>query len=340
MRLRPPRAQQWIGLLGLLGALTAGWSANVSIEARLNEAKKLAAQRQFQQAQTILEEVLAQPEGESPQALHQLAVCYARQGKMGPAENTLNRLVGRYPDFPPGQYLKAYVEFATGKYAAALESATRYAQLAPNSGDAKKISGLSRYMLGDPAGAERDLLTATQRLPRDFESIYYLGRLYFTRTDLTAALQAFQRALELDPHSVKAYNHLGQTYEGLAQFDLAKEAYRKSMALEQQQAAGSEWPYLNLGALLLTEGDTAEAIRLLTEALARNPSSLQVKVKLGTALAAAQRYEEASAQLEAAVKADPKDPDAHYQLGRLLLKQGKTAEARTHLELFERLKQK
>ena len=70
-------------------------------------------------------------------------------------------------------------------------------------------------MLGDRPGAELDLKRAARLLPQDFDAHYYLGRVYFEGSKLTLALSAFRKAIELDPRSAKARNHLGQTLEGL-----------------------------------------------------------------------------------------------------------------------------
>ena len=78
--------------------------------------------------------------------------------------------------------------------------------------------------------------------------------------NLPLALAAFKRAIEIDPHNVKAHNHLGQTYEGLALYPAARAAYLKAIELEQKQAAKSEWPYFNLGVLYIKEGRAAEAV--------------------------------------------------------------------------------
>ncbi len=194
-------------------------------------------------------------------------------------------------------------------------------------------------MLGDRVGAEHDLQRAAKLLSRDFDARYYLGRVYFERSKLTPALASFRLAIELDPRSVKARNHLGQTLEGLTHFEEAKDAYRKAIDLEQQDTARSEWPYYNLGALLLAERDAAQAVVLLERALERNPSSLQTRTKLGVAYGAAARPEDATEQLRQVVLAEPTNADAHYQLGRVLMKLGQEDEARRRLTLFERLRE-
>ena len=119
-----------------------------------------------------------------------------------------------------------------------------------------------------------------------------MGRVYFEGSKLTLALESFRVAIQLDPRSVKARNHLGQTLEGLTRFEEAKDAYQDAVELEQQGPERSEWPFYNLGSLLLAEGDTEQAVTLLEKALQRNPSSLQTRTKLGAAYSAASRLED------------------------------------------------
>jgi len=324
----------------LLVPASAVLSAAQPAGARLERAKSLIAEQKYVRAEETLAEWIAEGGPVPAEAYRQLALSQAKQGRTDAALETLDKLLRLSPGYPPALYLSAFLHFTAGRYEQALDLAERYTEAKPQSGAALKISGLSRYMLGDKAGAERDLRLAVERLPRDFEAVYYLGRLYFSRSLASAAEGAFRKAIEIQPRSVKAHNHLGQALEGLARFEEAKRAYRKAIALEQQGPERSEWPYYNLGALLLTEGKTAEAVELLRKALERNPSSVQTQVKLATALSAAQQFGEAEALLRKAIQAHPDDSDAHYQLGRLLLKKGDRAEARKHLTQFERLRGK
>jgi Flp pilus assembly protein TadD len=82
-----------------------------------------------------------------------------------------------------------------------------------------------------------------------------------------------------------------------------------------------------------------EAERRFWTTLERNRSSVQTRTKLGVALSAASRLDDAARQLRTAVQADPENADAHYQLGRVLMKLGRSDEARGHLSQFERLRE-
>jgi Flp pilus assembly protein TadD len=93
-------------------------------------------------------------------------------------------------------------------------------------------------------------------------------------------------------------------------------AYRKAIDWQEGSERPSEQPYLNLGNLLITLEQPAEAIAPLEKAVALAGNNSQCRLRLGTAYLRVGRLKEAQAQLEEAVRLDPEDAAAHYQLGR------------------------
>ena len=237
-------------------------------------------------------------------------------------------------------YWKAYVRFRTGRYSEAVSLIAQYLEKKPDSAGARKILGLCLFMQGRPGEAENELQRATELDGSDPEALYYLGRIHFNRNDAPEALRIFERLVVIDKASVRGYNHLGQALEALSRFDEAREAYRKAIDLERTQPAKSEWPYFNLGVLYLKEGRAAEAIGLLREALERNNNWPEAKTQLAVALFSSNQYEDARKVLAEILRDNPKNADAHYQMGRLLLKLGNSDEARRHFEEFESLRKR
>ena len=309
------------------------------VSVSIDSAAELIRQERLGEAREILEALVAYTPNPPAQAYYHLAVCDAREGKRQAADKSLDLALSRNPGFLPALHLKAYIQFSAGRYTEALHWAGQFLQKHPDGGETRKVAGLARFMLGDRSGAERELQRASSLLPTDFDARYFLGRVYFEVSKLTLALESFRLAIQLKPRSVKARNHLGQTLEGLTRFEEAKDTYQDAIELEQQGPERTEWPYYNLGSLLLAEGDTEQAVTLLEKALERNPSSIQTRTKLGAAYSAASLLENAREQLREAVVAEPSNADAHYQLGRVLMKLGLEDEARKHLALFERLRE-
>jgi len=85
--------------------------------------------------------------------------------------------------------------------------------------------------------------------------------------------------------------------------------------------------HTNLGAVLLQQGQTQEAISEDRQALRINPSDSGSHNNLGTALLKEGQIEGAIEEFDEALRIDPANADAHSNLGNLLLRQGRTQEA-------------
>ena len=85
-------------------------------------------------------------------------------------------------------------------------------------------------------------------------------------------------------------------------------------------------------ALLLSQGQAAEAIPHYREALRLDPDLAQAHNGLGGALATARPDDQAMAEYNEALRLKPDLPTAHLNIALLLMKKGDVAEARRHLE--------
>jgi len=255
------------------------------------------------------------------------------------AGETVDRALEQSPDSLPALYWKSFLLFQTGRYRESAVAASRYLERNPSSGEGRKILGLAYFMLGQAAPAEVELQKASQLAASDADIRYYLGRIQFERQNLPAALESFRTAVALDAQSVKGFNQLGQTYEGLARFDEARAAYEKAIEIDRRQAKRSEWPYFNLGVLLIKEGRAGDAAGWLREALTVKPSWPEARVQFAVALGSANQLGDARLVLEELLRAEPNNAQAHYQLARLLVKLQLPEEARRHFRLFAESKQ-
>jgi tetratricopeptide (TPR) repeat protein len=333
----------WVGFSCFVSLFGPDWRAlaeGASSKDSLTRAIQLISEGKYQTAREVLETRLkASNEFDAAPIYYHLAICYAKQTEWKKAEDALNNYLKLYPQNLPAIYLKAYVLFRASRYQESLALVAAYLDKNPESGEAHKLLGINQFMLGSAEIAEVSLKRATELAPQDWEAWYFLGRIYFTRNDLLSALSMFKKVIELDPQSVKAHNHLGQTYEGLVQYPAAREAYLKAIALERQQTTKSEWPYFNLGVLYIKEGRAQESIEYLRQALARNPNWSEGKTKLGLALLSTGKYEDALTELNEAIRVDPQNAEACYQLARLLTKMKREEEAQQQYLIFEKLRQ-
>lgn len=149
---------------------------------------------------------------------------------------------------------------------------------------------------GDYVGAERCYRKVLRRRPADAEALYMLGSLRLHAGDSQEAVALLCRALDCG-------------------------CQRDPAVLE------------NLGTAYLMKGAAGAAERALREAIAAGGTRAVLQMRLGMALAAQDRLEEAEAVLCAAQQQAPLDVDIRIHLGNTLAASGRAEEA---LECFRR----
>jgi Flp pilus assembly protein TadD len=95
------------------------------------------------------------------------------------------------------------------------------------------------------------------------------------------------------------------------------EAYRKAISWQEQSQHPSEQPYVNLGNLLMEQGNAKEALAPLEKAVSLAPNNAFCRMTLGVAYRQNGELDQAQRELETATKLEPDNPTAHYQLGRV-----------------------
>jgi predicted Zn-dependent protease len=99
-----------------------------------------------------------------------------------------------------------------------------------------------------------------------------------------------------------------------------------------------EEPFFFYGDLLVTEGRDAAALAYLRKALAIRPDYLPPRLSLARALMHLEKWQDAIAELEAAVQADPRHPEPHLLLSRVYFRLGDEARAAAERETSARLR--
>lgn len=140
--------------------------------------------------------------------------------------------------------------------------------------------------------------------------------------DIAGAEQAYLRALALEPMHGAARANLGYLKEQQGALDEAEFHYRHAIALMPDHPQ----LYLNLGALLLKRRQCDEAEVVLRLAVGIAPESPAAWNQLGMLLACVQREEEAERCYRSALALDPAHARTRFNLGYILLRQGRLDE--------------
>ena len=223
---------------------------------------------------------------------------------------------------------------------------------------------VSRYQRGDLRGAIALGEQLVQRRPDMPISLVHLAFLYNQAGEHPRAAAAIRRALALNPAAndvaalAGAYlteaGRAADTVTLLAPYTRAADpdvdvliAYGVALAtvgkpgdaldvFTRAHAADptSGLPLLDAGTVFLMGGDGDRAAKSFTEALAIDPSLARAHNGLGVIDAERKNYDSALAHWRRAVELDPHDFQTFFNLGDLLIKIGRPAEARSYWERY------
>lgn len=188
---------------------------------------------------------------------------------------------------------------------------------------------------GDAAGALAALERAAAADPASAEVKAEIASFHLRRDRRDEAERAARQALALDDNNLEAHRVLGLIYAAMvdginvrtqsAQVEAnAREAVRHlERAISDGAANTDSTLYFTLGRLYLRTGSPAKAIDVLTRVVNNNPGSVQGRLSLAQAHAAANDVTKAIATLDSIVDEEPRVASslAQYQERAGLLKQ-------------------
>lgn len=151
-----------------------------------------------------------------------------------------------------------------------------------------------------------------------------------------AAIAQYNQALSIDPKLP------GADFELAELLRRAGDMTERANAAKTFQAALKVNPFdekacSELGDIALEKGNFNEARADYTQALTLQPSDPGANFGMAKTLLALNDTEHAVPMLEKAVQLDPSNASAHYRLGMLYRKEGRTEDARQQLEDYQRL---
>ena len=140
------------------------------------------------------------------------------------------------------------------------------------------------------------------------------------------AVPLMEKAAADNPKDHTAQYYLGYALGMLRRDPESIAAYRKALELKPDLGPAR----VNLGLILIRNGQPSEAVPVLEEAVKQDPKQYVASLALAEALLAAGATEKAAAQFGHAVELNPKSAAAEAGWGRALAKLGKLDDAAPH----------
>lgn len=187
---------------------------------------------------------------------------------------------------------------------------------------------LALEMLGDVAGAERELREAIRLNDRAPGPFINLGRLLAANGQHEDAVTVFGQAIARDDREPDGWLGRGLSHTALGAHEEARADLERSAALAPNDAE----PLLALGDALRNQGNVEEAVTVYRRAIAREDADAASWLKLGNALVLASQPEDAVGAFEEALERAPMLAAAHNGLGAALMHAGRTDDAVPALE--------
>lgn len=188
--------------------------------------------------------------------------------------------------------------------------------------------------------ARAELETLGRSQPNNALYLYWLARLDYDAQKYTEAIAELQRVLKIDPKMTRAYDLLGLCYDYLGRLEDAISNFAVAVDLNRSQPTPSPWPPLDMAISQIELGQLPEAEANLRKAIEYQPRLPQANYQLGLVLDKQGKIEEAIEVLKRCANLDPSYPEPHYLLGRIYHALEKTELARIEVERFQELKKR
>ena len=161
---------------------------------------------------------------------------------------------------------------------------------------------------------------------------YNYGLEHIKKGGFDEAIAAWERALELEPTMINAYEKLAKAYYTQGKLTKAGEIYRKELTLKPDDPL----IYHSLGVVYRMNEQFEDAIKMQTQALSLNPKLASAYNELGLTYCKQRKLDEAVTAHKTALELDPKLGTAHNYLGVVYLLKGMSAEADAEFNEFKK----
>ncbi len=181
----------------------------------------------------------------------------------------------------------------------------------------------------------------TERFPRSPRLWVGLGMANYSRGRYEPAIHALLTAADLNPHDPRCYLFLSKAYlSSPSQAEQVIARFRTYYELEPKNALAAYYAAVSLwkGRRVDTgEVDYPAVETLLRRSLELDDTNAEVHLQLGILYTDERAFDKALPEFERALQLQPNLPDAHFRLGRALLRAGEKEKAEAEFATFKKL---
>jgi tetratricopeptide (TPR) repeat protein len=191
--------------------------------------------------------------------------------------------------------------------------------------------GLALFKSGKFAESAKIFEGELRKHPKDAETqrlTILTGMSHYGAHGYGAAIPYLKEAVEADPKNLPLLLDLAHWYLWTKQLDATMAVYKEILLIDPDSAAAD----MIAGEALDEKGDNAGAVQQFQAAVKANPKEPNVHFGLAYLLWAQKRYDEAIPEFEAELANDPKNYQAMIYLGDTYVKQNQFEKAKPILE--------
>lgn len=229
----------------------------------------------------------------------------------------------QHPDNPEAQLQLIRQQISQSNYAEALKYLRKLQNRFPQNPLIYYESARCYLSQSKLDSTKMDLEKSLELNPGMSGSWYFLGEVFRRQNRPEKALNAFQKALSIDPRTYEALNGSAAIYKSQGDFSRAAKLYRQSLEQMEYQPA----VVVELGDCYLKLKDYSQAVDQYNKALSMGNTSEKVLFNMGNAFLLAGQFTEAEKCFNNVLARNDSNPEIYYNLGNLQAMQNQFSQA-------------
>jgi len=173
-------------------------------------------------------------------------------------------------------------------------------------------------------------LLRKKKFKKDSGVYYALGIAYDDKEEYDKAIEAYKKAVEINPQREEAYNNMGIAHKNKKEYDKAIEAYKKAVEINPQK---DEAYYNNMGNAYGDKKEYDKAIEAYEKAVEINPQREEAYYNMGNSYRNKKEYDKAIEAYKKAVEINPQKDEAYNSMGNAYYSLGQLDEVIKALSL-------